>query len=202
MKKYYYILLLSIIFTAYLFSQTEENEIVKVDTVIKIDTIIVIKVDTIVVAKPVSKQEEKTNLSNYIYHDTLAIDDCQKTGIISAKLGSLIFINIGSVTLDIPITCKLGFAAKGFYEIRSISPRSGFGLGLGYVHKYVTDDIIIKGNVIYPFLGLGVTKNKTRFGLNVGGDIIFSNIFSVGLDFTAFEKQILPFLTVGLNILY
>jgi hypothetical protein len=64
MKKLHYILVLSLIFTAYLFSQTEENEIIKTDTVIKIDTIIVIKVDTIVVEESVNRLDTADTLTH------------------------------------------------------------------------------------------------------------------------------------------
>jgi hypothetical protein len=196
MKRYYYILVLSIIFTAYLFSQTKENEIVKVDTYINTDSVAVTKIDTTVVEVDYLKTTD----------DTLAIDDCKKTGIISARLGSLLFYFSGSVTWDIPITCNTNFAAKCFYsgggDLGGSHSQviSGFGLGLGYVTKK-TDNVIIRYN-IYPSLGVVRHNKAVKFGLNVGGDIILWKVFSIGLDFIAFDGTFVLLPTVGLNIVY
>jgi len=190
MKRIYF-LVLFFISTAYLFPQTEENRLIKTDTIIRVDTVIVIKVDTVVVAKPINEHEEK-------------IDDCRKIGIISVKAGSLIFINAGSVTWDVPITCKTTIAAKGFYGgggFENGKIFSGFGLGIGFVSGH--GDIITKFN-IYPSLGFIHTykKEKPRFGLNVSGDIILWKVFSIGLDSFALMNGFIPLPTIGLNIVY
>jgi hypothetical protein len=199
MKRYYYILFLSIVFTAYLFSQTEENEIVKIDTDINIDSIAVTKTDTTVVEVDYLKTTD----------DTLAIDDCKKTGVISARVGSMLIGAIGSVTWDIPITCKTNFASKYFHGERSntlidgnITVFSGFGLGAGSVSKR-TGNVIIKQN-IYAILMYSKKdeEERVRPGLNMGMDIILWKVFSIGLDCIFVPGDFLPLLTLGLNILY
>jgi len=191
MKRKYF-LVLFFIFTAYLFSQTEENKLISMDTIIRVDTVIVIKIDTVVVANLINEHKEE-------------IDDCQKIGIISVKAGSLIFINAGYVTWDVPITCKTTIAAKSFYGGGGFEHGkifSGFGLGIGFVSG--PGDIITKFNIC-PSLGFIHTykKEKPLFGLNVSGDIILWKVFSIGLDIIVFNKDtgaILP--TIGLNIVY
>jgi hypothetical protein len=196
MKKLHYILVLSIIFTGYLFSQTEENETIKVDTFTKVDTVVV-------------EQQEKKDFEKYDFYndylsnlpktnDTPAIDS-KKTGIFSARFGSVIANNAISFTLDIPIIDTINFAVKYFkvglgFENGDLI--SGFGLGLGYVASR-SDNVILRFN-IYPSLGFSKgtyvindrikEKTDTRFGLNLGGDIILWKVFSVGLDFFTFNK--------------
>ena len=49
MRRFYYILILLFMFTIYLFSQSEGNELIKVDTVVRVDTVIISKIDTVIV---------------------------------------------------------------------------------------------------------------------------------------------------------
>jgi hypothetical protein len=191
MKRYYYILFLSLIFTAYLFSQTEENEIVKIDTYINTDSVAVTKIDTTVVEVDYLKTTD----------DTLAIDDCKKTGVISARFGSLILINTGFVTWDIPISRKTTIVTKGFYGISGVDTGgifSGIGLGLGYVGRYVTNDIIIKGNICASLMYVDKKINNHPV-INLEIDIILWKVFSVGIELMGGS---IPLPTIGLNIVY
>jgi len=67
MKTLYYFLVLSIISTGYLFSQREENEIIKEDTVMRV--VVATKVDTIIIEEPVITLKEK--YENYFYEHVL-----------------------------------------------------------------------------------------------------------------------------------
>ena len=117
MQRFSFILVLSIIFTGYLFSQSEENEIIEMYTLTKANTIVATETDTTIFSELVNEQEGQTDLSKYNFYndyladlkktsfihsditDTLAINDCKKTGIISAKFGSLILlVNAGFIT--------------------------------------------------------------------------------------------------------
>jgi len=211
-----FILILSIIFTGYLFSQTEGNETIKADTVINIDSV--------VVADPVNGQKKKDFKKYDFYNDylpslpkttktndKLTIDDSTKISIISAKLGFLLFWANASVTLDIPIGYKSNFAAKCFY-FGALDPGGnskywkGLGLGLGIVTKK-TDNVIIKYNM-YPSLVVSDRDHgeKVGFAMNIGMDVILWKVLSVGLDVIIFDKNgvggFVPLPTVGLNIVY
>ena len=87
MKKLHYILILLFISVDYLFSQSEGNELIKVDTVVIIqDTVVVIhanrvvmlKVDTVVVEEIINEQGETVEVKNYLYKDYL--EYVKKTG--------------------------------------------------------------------------------------------------------------------------
>ena len=68
MKRLSYILVLFFLSTVYLFPQTEENKIIKVDTVMIMDTV--------VIAEPTDKQEEKKDvIKRDFYNDYLRSDD-------------------------------------------------------------------------------------------------------------------------------
>ena len=71
MKKLCYVLILLFLFTSYLFSQTEESKTIKVDTIviIKVDTVTVTNIDTIVIAEPINKQYEQTDLKRYYFYN-------------------------------------------------------------------------------------------------------------------------------------
>jgi len=210
MKRFKYILILSIIFNAYLFSQVEKNEIINVDTVINIDTVVITKADTIVVEEPINTPKEKDE--NYFYNHGLfsnrtddgKTDDCKKTGIISVKFGSLILVNVGSVALDIPINCNTNFAARYSYGAVLGNSHddifSGFGLGLGYMAKR-TNNVIIRFNV-YSSLTFIHGNKKPGFGFSIAGDIILWKVFSIGLDSFISTNGFAPFPTVGLNVVY
>jgi len=222
MKKFSFILILFFISTCYLFSQTEEDEIIEMYTVTNANTITITKTDTVIVAETINKQEEQTDLSKYNFYndylvdlkktifihsdiaDTLAVNDCKETGIISAKFGSLVLlVNAGSITWDILINCKTTIATKvfyggivfGFHDIFS-----GFGLGLEYVSKK-TNNVILRYN-LYASLMNHYKQVGPGPGINIGTDVILWKVFSVGLDVFVFKGYFLPFLTAGLNIIY
>jgi len=56
MERFNFILILSLIFTSYLFSQTEENEIIEMYTLTNANTITMTKIDTVIVTEPVNEQ--------------------------------------------------------------------------------------------------------------------------------------------------
>ena len=215
MKKFSFILILSFISTCYLFSQSEENEIIKVDTV-------------------VVKQQEKKDFKQYdFYNDYLpnlpktnksdnlktnddklpTINDSTKITIISPELGFLLLWLNASVALDIPIDYNFNFVAKCFYfgafDIGGGSEYwKGVGLGIGVVTKK-TDNVIIKYNIC-PSLVVSDKDHgeKVGFGMNIGMDIILWKALSFGLDTTIIDKKggghyvgFMPLLTVGLNFI-
>ena len=217
MKRFSFILVLSVILTGYLFSQSEENEIINTDTVIDIDSVIV--------AEPVNEQEGKEDFIKYDFYndyladlkktsfintdiaDTLVINDCKSTGVVSAKFGSLIFLNVGFVTCDIPIDCKTNIVVNGLYGVGmgvdggQYGVFSGFGLGLGFASKK-TSNVIIRGNIC-PSLLYG--NGKTSFIINIGTDVILWKVFSIGLDFMFCPLttiNVFPIPTIGLNVVY
>jgi hypothetical protein len=162
MKQLYYILFLFVIFTAYLFSQIEENKLIKKDTVI------VIKVDTVLVAELVNIVAE-------------SINNCKETSVVSAKAGVGILAATLSATWDVPIGCNTNFVSKCFYGLsipkldisRSNMPSFhfvNFGLGVGSVVKK-TDNVIIKYNIC-PTLQF-IKGQNMKLGLNLGTDIMF-----------------------------
>ena len=99
MRKFYCIIILFFISTGYLFSQTEENKIISVDTVITVDTVVVTKADTIVITNPINEPEAKKDFLKHDFYndylpslpktspvkDTLAIKK-EKIGIILAEI--------------------------------------------------------------------------------------------------------------------
>jgi hypothetical protein len=225
MKTLYYVLVLFIISTVYLFSQSEENEIIEMYTLTNANTLVATETDTTIVSEPVNEQEEQTDLSKYNFYndyladlqktsfihsdDTLAVNDCKKTGIISAKGGITIadgtVVSAISVAWDIPISCKINFATKYFYgEYGNIMDAggeafSGFGLGVGYVSKR-TNNIILRHNIYIALLNLH--HKGFYLGINIGTDVILWKVFSVGMDASVFNGHFYLFPTVGLNIVY
>ena len=129
MKNLPYILLLLSISTGYLFSQTEENEIIQRDTVIIVDTVIVTRVDTIMLIE---------------HNDTLAVK-LSKTNpyVISANLGGGVLGIFTTAILSCPTSEVLSFVLKyrigalGF-DTRSNLQDINLALGLG-------GGIIVKG---------------------------------------------------------
>jgi hypothetical protein len=82
MRRLHYILVLLFISASYLFSQNEGNELIRVDTVIIVDTVIVVKIDTVIIEEFVSdtttvetlagEQEKKVDVKKYdFYNDYL-----------------------------------------------------------------------------------------------------------------------------------
>ena len=229
MKRLYYILVLFFIFTGYLFPQVEENEKIEMYTLTKVNTIVAAKADTITIAKidttifaEIVNEEEKKDFIKYDFYndylaglkknsfihsditDALSVDDCKKTGIISARVGTIIVVGAVSVTWDVPISCKINFATKGFYGEHVVVESgndvfSGFGIGLGYVAKR-TNNVIIRFN-IYSSLVYSHDE-KVVFGINVGTDVILWKVFSIGIDALFFKGGFIPLPTIGLNIIY
>jgi hypothetical protein len=211
MKRYYYILVLSIILTAYLFSQTKENEIVKIDTVLKIDSIAVIKVDTIVVVELANEQEEKKEFKQYSgLYGLFSTYDCKKTVIISARIGVGLLAGAFSATLDIPVSFNTNIAAIGAFGRGGMDGGEYsigfFGLGLG-VEPTKTDYFIFKSRTCLGLISYDRNSKHIREpGLNLGIDVLFRFKF-IGLSispdiFLSQEIEWFPLLSVGLNIFY
>jgi len=222
MKTLYYVLVLSIIFTGYLFSQSEENEIIEMYTLTKANTIVATETDTTIFSEHVNEQEGKEDFIKYNFYndyladlkktsfintniaDTLAVNDCKKTGIISAKAECTLFFLGGSVTWNMPLRyySNITFASKCLLVVEGGSGggiSTGFGLGLGYIAKR-SDDVILRFNIYPSFM---FTHNeKFIFGIIAGTDVIIWNVFSVGIDAFVFSGHFYPFPTVGLNIVY
>lgn len=156
MKNIYYILVLFFIFTNYLLSQNGVNEqIIKVDTVIRIDTVVIIKIDTV----------EKDNEKKGVY-------------IISAKGGIGLLQVSASANFDIPLN-KLNLTSK-YIVITTGDPGGGggkattfLGLGLGFITKK-TDHYISKLN-LYIGRGRFHTSGRFAFGIGVGWDMLFGS---------------------------
>jgi len=68
MKRFSFILILPIIFTSYLFSQSEENKIIKTDTVLVEETV----ADTILIEEFISNQKESIGIISVNYLGTIA----------------------------------------------------------------------------------------------------------------------------------
>jgi hypothetical protein len=196
MKRYNYILILYIIFTAYLFSQTEENKII-IDTVINIDSVMV--------SEPVNEIEEKIDLKDYLYKDYLEKNDStdytiEKIGIISARVGTGYYIPIAvSITLDIPIS---GMEQNITFHCATFIGSHIIGLGLGYVSKR-TNNLIIKENVRLSYMYL---FNKPKFGLFIGTDILFKVYkpfyLSISMEGGFGSGTMILMISLGLNIVY
>ena len=222
MKKLNYILALLFIFTAYLFSQTEGSETIKVDTVVRIDTIQIEEadttvlevsvIDTIVVAEPVNKQDEQTDLSKYNFYkdylsslqpkDTLLLKDCKATNIISARAGIGLFAVAFSTTYDTPISCNVNIAVKCFtgYVVNDFDRGGGiffnFGVGLAHVIRK-TDNSMVKVNLCPTLMFV----KGVKFGVNLGVDVIFAKIISISPEVLLCSSGYFM-LSFGINKLY
>jgi hypothetical protein len=217
MKKLYYILALLIISTGYLFPKSERNK----DTVIKLDTAIVKEsvVDTVVIEKSVNVKKENDLIKYYFYNDyldyikknnsindTILINKCKKTGIISGQIGTGILIGVVySMALDIPINCKINITSKyatGIAGMHGANRFSSLGIGLGYVATK-TNYFILKLNV-YPSLEL--YKKEQKLGVNIGADILLKVVepcyMSINSEFYAVEDGFTVMISLGLNLVY
>ena len=114
MKRIYCVFILLVISTGYLFPQNEENKIIKVDTVVRVDTVVVRKVDTVVIKKPVNQSEEKKDFIQYdFYNDYLYSlkensDDKKTIGIFLLEGGAMTAVGsrAGAVAPYISISLK------------------------------------------------------------------------------------------------
>jgi hypothetical protein len=172
MKRCSFVVVLTIIFNAYLCSQTEENETIKVDTVTRVDTIVV-------------EQQEKKDFKKYDFYndylpnlpkinDTLAIENSKKISIISAEFEFSLYLLGGSVSWDISsirgnttfgFKCFVGRSGLG--ANRPIIPC--FGPVLGYVTSK-SDNIILKFNICTN-LWLVNNYTSTEFSLELYEEI-------------------------------
>ena len=69
MKKIYCVLILLCTFIGYSFSQSKENELITVDTFIKVDTIIIEEPIAYTVAVKESTSEQEKNLNKYNFYN-------------------------------------------------------------------------------------------------------------------------------------
>jgi len=174
MKPLYYVLVLFIISTVYLFSQSEKNEIIRVDTV-------------------VIEQQEKKDFKKYdFYNDYLA--DLKKTGdtlaikrndmeipyISSVKIGAGLPFGIVSFGMDIPIYYRLSIVAElgcCVGGIEGIFADLYYGLGLGYIAVRTRNDkFILKLNsYICKISHLSTEKgfDTDKLTFHIGSDILF-----------------------------
>ena len=222
MKKIKCMLVLLIISTGSLFSQDERNEILGEDTITLTNTFVVTEVNTIVIEESVSEQGEKKDLSNYgFYNDyldyvkqtnssdnVLIVNECKKTGMISAKAGLGLFWGTASLSLDIPLGCnttsmiKYGIAGGGMDG--SMFKVDFFVFGPGVVIKR-TENFIFKLNMC-----IGVMSDERNiWGIagGVGADMLFKIFkpcyFSIGPDIMMDRYgEFLYVISLGLNIVY
>ena len=174
---------------AYLFSQTEENEIIKdttiietniiIDTVVKIDTVIVIEIDTIIVEEPVTDtvivaDPVKKYIKLDFYNDYLSNDISselspkkENRNIVQAKLGVGFIALFISFTWDVPIINRLNFS-HSYSCVVEIDGRTTnfYGIGLGFLTK-MTENSITQFYVRRTFSSYNMS----------------SIIFSIGIDF-------------------
>jgi hypothetical protein len=198
MRTIHYILVLLFISTTYIFSQSEKNELKKVDTVIvsRIDTVVITRVDTIIVDEFIS------------IGDKVVVDDCKKTGMISAKLGVGLFMGATSFSLDIPAGCNKTIIPKYINAGGGMNDanfkRSFFGLGLGFVTKR-TDNFICKLNMCAGVMS-DLDKREIGIGGGVGVDILFKIFkpcyFSISPDFNTGRYGSIGVIFLGINIVY
>jgi len=221
MTKIKCLLVLFIIFTGYLFSQYERNEILEEDTITPANTAVVTEIDTVVIEESVSEPKEKKDLSNYDFYkdyldyikktnsmdDTILVNECKKTGMISAKAGIGFFMGTTSLSLDIPLDCnktimfKYGRSGGGMNDGNFES--YFFVVGSGVVTKR-TENFIFKLNTC-----VGVMSNERKtwgMGFTLGADMLFkiykSCYFSIGPDINAGYGGFVGVISLGLNLVY
>ena len=221
MQRFSFILVLSVIFTGYLFSQSEENEIIKTDTV--------------VVIEPVDEQKEKKDFKkNDFYNDylsslkknnsisldtttTFAIDDCKKIEplyIGSLKVGAILIFPVVSVGIDIPIYYRFNIAAE-FSGVGWISGGVGwyYGLGVGYtIVRTKCDNFILKLNTYISNIDVSLYVNPMTPTFNIESDILFkmSKHTYISINIGSFVQYnswkhhttCLPHLSLGLNVVF
>ena len=182
MKRFSFILVLSIIFTGYLFSQSEENklisqveenEIIEMYTLTKANTIVATETGTTIFSEPANEQDEKKDFKKYDFYndyladlkktsfihsdieDTLAINECKETGIILVELfGNPSMVGL-SATLDIPISCNINIASICSGAIGGVDGGSPVLLFLGAGVGYVfvkTDYFILRSRACLGLL--------------------------------------------------
>ena len=148
----------------YLFSQSEINEqIIKVDTVIKIDTMAI----------------TKTEESDFFYRHGVFRNPDRKWSetrapfIISAKVGLGPFVTSYTASLDIPINHETGITAK-YGDIRTYDIGGGgdatsfFALGVGTIYKR-TDNYISKLNFYVGSQTRPASHYTYKYGICMGG---------------------------------
>ena len=186
MKKSFYILVvLFFISTAYLFPQIEENKIIEVDTIVRVDTFTIIKFDTVMVDESANEKEEKKEfIKQDFYNDylqSLSVSDTTKkladtTDYRNKKIGMFSVRGVPylpfSLVLDIPINNIVNISS----HLYSIPGDGDIVLGLGVAYLPIkTKNIIVKWNLrpsIIPARGI----KGTIIGSNVGIDFIFKSI--------------------------
>ena len=218
MTKLKCVLVFFIIFTGSLFSQDEGNEIIEEDTITLANTVVVTEVDAVVVEESVSEPEEKIDLSYYDFYndyldyvkktnsidDTILVNVCKSTGIISGRIGVFLIGIAYSVALDIPIDCNNNITAKYITCIGGIDGPHRFsflGVGLGHVATK-TKYFILK---LYVCPGLAL-DDKRGPGMSAGADILFK-IFepcyiSINPNFLAIPSGLAGMVSLGLNLVY
>jgi len=213
-KKLQYILVLFLIFTCYLFPQNE-REIIQVDTVvrmdtvvkiIRVDTIVVTRIDTVMVGKGISETEVSKDFIKYNFYndylrslsDTAIAKKEKKEGMsfVRAGLGPLaLCLSIGA---DLPIYSKINITSKYIYCFFG-DPGGGSGkrasllmLGLGHIaYRKQNNNFILR-------LNAGMCTNPSHYvypyeenkiALNFGFDIVFFKIFSISSEFFVSKKS-------------
>ena len=223
MNKINFMLVLFIISTNYLFSQGERNEIVEKDTITLVNIAVITEIDTVVIEESVSEVGEKIDLSNYDFYsdyldyikqtnhsdDVLIVNECKKTGTISAKVGIGFFVGAASLSLDIPLGCnktsmvKYVKAGAGGVD-GDANVFSFFGFGPGFVIKR-TENFVLKLN-----MSVGVMSDERNiWGIagGVGADMLFKIFkpcyFSIGPDIIiGHSGDFIGVISLGLNIVY
>jgi hypothetical protein len=224
MTKIKCMLVLFIIFTGSLFSQDGINEILEEDTITLINTAVVTEIDTVVIEESVSEAGEKIDLSNYDFYsdyldyikktnsidDVLIMNECKKTGMISAKAGIGFFIGTASLSLDIPLDNKTAMlkyvkvASGGVDGVGKVA--SFFGFGPGFVTKR-TENFIFKLNMCIGAMSDFGERKIWGIGGGVGADMLFKVFkpcyFSIGPDIIiGHSGDFIGVISLGLNLVY
>ena len=169
MIRFYYILVLLFMFTSYLFPQSEEKKIIKVDTVVIVDTIIVVEVDTVTIEE--------------IVVDTDYLPYLKETG------SDTIFNGISRVGTDDPLAFKKGdritiavlgggaaFTTKSSGGIGSVAVRVGNNFHAVIKYSATFDG---KFNTLAFMLGYSIFKGRSILDISLGlpirvkGDVTF-----------------------------
>ena len=229
MTKWYYVLILLFISTGYLFSQTEENKIVQIDTVVSVDTIQIEKadttmveesiVDTVIVGEPISDPEEKKEfIKQDFYNDYLiSLPDTinylikkkpvdttdyknKKMGLFSARMSGFGFVST-SFVLDIPTNDNM-LNISSYLCFTAGNGDMVLGLGIAYL-PIKNKNFILKWDLRPSIIPGG---GGTIFGLNVGIDCIIFKFISISQDCLIFvgnhRGHIVPplMLSFGINL--
>ena len=176
MTKCYYVFILFFISISNLFSQTEGNETIKIDTIIRVDTVTAIEIDTTMVEESVSEKEKKEFVKLDFYNNYLPSLKPKDTLVIISIISPRIVVGpllVGvSFTWDCPINHRFNFSSAAFLVAGLLDVGTMYCFGLGIVPAR-TNNFILKFNIRPDLI---IVHKASIFGLNIGIDFIYKAI--------------------------